>query len=198
LHQSVVTIEVASAGALQVFHGGLHKGVVRPALLLDQLHGILGAMEQWREKALEALPELRRELGDEREVFSPYALWFELLPRVCQAHRDQDDKFLGRVYGLAEWCRSQPEQEIWNSVGVSFYEHLFDEAWMRPHVPRWLSDQAVADAWSLWEYRLPPDAMAEVRKLLGRRAPDRGRPSRRGDSSSSKAGQRQRERRDRR
>src|SRR5215471_6466922 len=103
-------------------------------------------MDRWRERAMEALPELHGELEDERGVFSPYALWFELLPRLRQAHREQDDDLLGRIYGLAEWCRAQPEKEIWNSVGVAFYEHLFDESWMRPHVSRWLSDEAVAGA----------------------------------------------------
>jgi hypothetical protein len=128
-------------------------------------------MEHWRQHALEMLPELRGELENTSAVFSPHALWFELLPRVQQAHRDLNDPLLTRIYGLAEWCRTRPEQEIWNAVGVAFYEHLFDEPWMRPHVPRWLSDGAVADAWGLWERRLDAAAMNEVRGLLGPRRP---------------------------
>lgn len=160
---------------------------------------MLRAMEGWREEALETLPELSRELEDEREVFSPYAVWFKLLPRVCQAHRDGDDKLLARIYALAEWCRSQPEQEIWNSVCVSFYEHLFDEAWMRPLVPRWLSDKAVADAWPLWEYRLAPDALAEVRALLRGKMPRSAvAPRRSASDRRRRESSRRRERRDRR
>src|SRR6266436_4248595 len=102
---------------------------------------MMSTMEGWRQKALETLPESRGRLEDEREVVSPYALWFDVLPRGREAHRVGDDEYLARAYGLAEWCRSQPEQEIWNSVGVAFYEHLFDEPWMRPLVPRWLSDE---------------------------------------------------------
>lgn len=128
-------------------------------------------MERWREQALEAVPELRTELQNDRDVFSPYVLWFELLPRLRQAHRAQDDEVLARIYGLAEWCRIQPEKEIWNSVGVAFYEHLFDESWMRPHVPRWLSDEAIAGAWGLWERRLDAEDMNEVRRLLRSRRP---------------------------
>jgi hypothetical protein len=130
------------------------------------LSSVSGVVERWRAEALRALPELRQLLENEKIVFSPYALWFELLPRVRQAHRDHDDDFLARAYSLADWCRRQPEKDLWNSVGVCFYEHLFDEVWMRPLVARWLSREAVVDAWGLWEYFLPPDAMAEVRTLL--------------------------------
>jgi hypothetical protein len=130
-------------------------------------------VERWRERALEALPELGGELENDHDVFSPYALWFDLLPRLRRAHRDRDDELLARIYGLAEWCRIQPGQEIWNSVGVAFYEHLFDESGMRPHVPRWLSDEAVREASGLWERRLDAEAMDEVHRLLRSRQPDR-------------------------
>lgn len=112
------------------------------------------------------LPELRHLLESEDEIWSPHALWFELLPRVREAHRAGDDTFLERVYGCAEWCRVQPERAVWNAVGVSFYEHLLDLPWMRPLVAPWLSEGAVADAWPLWEWRLPAAAMVEVRALL--------------------------------
>jgi hypothetical protein len=123
-------------------------------------------VELWRERALEVMPELRQLLESEEEIFSPNALWFELLPRVREAHRADDRVFLKRACGYAEWCRVQPDREIWNAVGVSFYEHLFDQPWMRPLAAPWLSEGAVADAWQLWEGRLPAAAMAEVRALL--------------------------------
>ncbi len=115
---------------------------------------------------MEVLPELRHLLESEEEIFSANALWFELLPRVQEAHRVGDRAFLGRAYAYAEWCRVQPDREVWNAVGVSFYEHLFDQPWMRPLVAPWLSKGAVADAWQLWEGRLPADVMSEVRALL--------------------------------
>lgn len=39
----------------------------------------------WRRKAIEQFPELRRELNDSVEMFSVYALWFELLPLASEA-----------------------------------------------------------------------------------------------------------------
>ena len=38
---------------------------------------------------------------------------------------------LRRIYGYASWARGQPVDDIQNAAGVSFYEHLFDERWMR-------------------------------------------------------------------
>jgi hypothetical protein len=86
-----------------------------------------------RERAVELFPELREELTDQDEIFSPNSLWFELLPRACGAHRTGNDDLLRRIYGYASWSWDQGG-ELANDVGVSFYEHLLDEPWMRPLV----------------------------------------------------------------
>jgi hypothetical protein len=122
-------------------------------------------MAAWRRHALEAFPELRRELTDAHEIFSVYALWFELLPRVRNAHRSADDDFLRRAYGFGEWCYHQGGY-LENAVAAAFYEHLFDERWMRPLVPRWLPKSLAADVWPLWEARLSVEDQQEVKKLL--------------------------------
>ena len=36
-------------------------------------------MSVWRRKALEAFPEMRKRIEDPGDIFSIYALWFELL-----------------------------------------------------------------------------------------------------------------------
>ena len=122
-------------------------------------------MSTWRRKAIEAFPELRRELGAKDEIYSVYALWFELLPLAQQAHRDGDDELLRRIYGYAKWC-SRQQGDLGNAVGVAFYEHLFDEAWMRPLVVRWLDEQVISDDRPLWEFMLSAESMAEVDRLL--------------------------------
>jgi len=126
-------------------------------------------MSAWRRKALEAFPELRKQIENPEEVFSIYALWFELLPLTRTAHREGDRTTLSRVYEYAEWCSRQRPQDLWNSVAVCFYEHLFDEPWMRPLAAPWLSPQIIRDHMTLWEGRLSDADMAEVRTLLKQR-----------------------------
>jgi hypothetical protein len=121
----------------------------------------------WRRRAIEAFPELRRELDAKGEVFSVYALWFELLPLAREAHRENNEDLLHRIYDFAEWC-DRHGGELSNAVGVSFYEHLFDERWMRPLVVPWLTGKIIRNVWPLWEARLSPEEMREVDGLLRR------------------------------
>ena len=119
----------------------------------------------WRRQALEAFPELQTELNDAGEIFSVYALWFELLSLVEDAHRTHNEEMLRRIYGYADWCRQQSD-ELGNAVAVAFYEHLFDEPWMRPLVVPWLSPRIISDIRPLWVAQLAPDDMKEVERLL--------------------------------
>ncbi len=123
------------------------------------------AMSAWRRKAIELFPELRRELNDGDEIFSVYAVWWELLPLAIEAHRESNDELLRRIYGYAEWC-SRQGGDLRNAAGVSFYEHLFDEKWMRPLVVPWLTGPVIHDIRPLWEAQLSSDDMKEVDALL--------------------------------
>jgi hypothetical protein len=55
----------------------------------------------WRRKALEAFPELHREIN--AKPYSVYWLFFTLLPRSRDAHVDHDADLLGRIYRYGEW-----------------------------------------------------------------------------------------------
>jgi hypothetical protein len=91
-------------------------------------------MAEWRTRATDVFPELREELlADEHEIFSPYTLWFELLPLARDAHRAENVELLRRIYDYAAWSHGQGG-DLANAVDVSFYEHLLDEPWMRPFV----------------------------------------------------------------
>ena len=122
--------------------------------------------DDWRARALASFPELREELEDEEDIFSVYTLFSELEGMVRAAHRDGDEHMLRRIYGYASWARQQPDDDIQNAVGVSFYEHLFDERWMRPLVIPWLNSAIVREYMELWEFMLAADDLEEVRKLL--------------------------------
>jgi hypothetical protein len=119
----------------------------------------------WRRKFLTWFPDLRSEA--ERPDFTIYSAFFELLPRVREATQNGDIETLRRIYGFAEWCSRQKAKDLWNGAGVGFYEHLFDShpsLW--PEFVRWLSPQVVTNCMGLWEWRLSPDKLAEVRRLI--------------------------------
>ncbi len=127
------------------------------------------AQETWRSKASDLFPSVRGELAD--EGFNTYDLFFELLSMSREAHRRRDDAALDAIYGFADWCMRQPEPELWNAAGVSFFEHLFDDRSLWPDVAARLTTAQVREHWGLWEHRLGARQMAEIRKLLGHRAP---------------------------
>jgi hypothetical protein len=126
-------------------------------------------MAAWRRRALELLPQLRRELNDGE--YTVYSLFFDLLPMLREAHDAGDTELLGRTYGFAEWCSQQPAKDLWNAAGVAFYEHLFDYPAYSERVIPWLSPHVVYTHWGLWEAMVSPSEWARVRPLLkGKRA----------------------------
>lgn len=110
-------------------------------------------------------PDLRAPLS------SPYSLFMELIPRMYQAARDEDEEALRTIFSFAEWALRQPDNHVHNSAGVSFYEHVFDgppRHW--PIIVEWISPYVVQQVSELWEFMLQPSRLAEVRKLLRDRA----------------------------
>ncbi len=126
-------------------------------------------MAAWRRKALEAfgdIPVLRNELHDPRYTY--YMVFFDLLPMVLEAHDSEDTLTLQKIYAFAEWCfRQYPRApDLNNAVCVAFYEHLFDERHHWEDVIEWLSPEVIRECWTLWEDRLTPAELRELRKLI--------------------------------
>ena len=123
-------------------------------------------MSVWRRKAIESFPELRRELNDRHEIDTVYGLWIEyLFPLWSDAHRYGNDDKLNRIYRYADWCFQQRSEDLMNSAGVCFYEHVLDHGGWERVLAR-LSNATIADVWGLWELRLSDAEMAALRKLL--------------------------------
>ena len=121
-------------------------------------------MATWRRRAIELFPELQAELN--RPDYTINLLFFDLYSAVGEAHRAHDDKRLADIYGFAEWCARQGSQPIWNSAGVAFYEHVFDEPRLSEAVAAWLPADIRANHLGLWEARLEPEAFERVKKVL--------------------------------
>jgi hypothetical protein len=90
--------------------------------------------------------------------------------RFCRdAHHRDDEDTLERVYLFAAWCYHQRRgSDLGNAVAVSFYEHLFDDWSIRDQVAKWLEPEIVDGIWPLWEARLDPEHISELRQTLAR------------------------------
>jgi hypothetical protein len=130
-------------------------------------------MAAWRREALARFPALRRDIQTPR--YSIYLLFFDLLPMVRQAHATADGDTLQQIYGFAAWCLSQPAGELRNAAAVAFYEDMFDSSqsdW--PAIAARLSPTVIGACWPLWEARLPPNKLRDLRTLLGMCPQERG------------------------
>jgi hypothetical protein len=121
-------------------------------------------MSTWRRKALALFPELKDELS--ASDYSIYQLYFDILPMEQTAHEQDDREALRRIYGFAEWCLSQREQELWNPAAVAFYEHLFDEPRLWSKVIPWLSPNVIKMVQGLLEERLDGDKYKKLLKAI--------------------------------
>jgi hypothetical protein len=117
-------------------------------------------MSAWQQKVVELFPDLREDV-DEPDV-TIYDVFRELLARVHEAHVRRDAEELRRIYGYAEWCFHQPEEEMWNAAGVAFYEHLVDQPATLQGIAEWLRPDVFLGVSGLLEARLP---VSEFRRL---------------------------------
>lgn len=109
-------------------------------------------MSTWRRKALEQFNDMRIEIQHKDTTI--YMLFFELLPRVRDAHTNNDIEKLKKIYEFAEWCGNQKSQELWNSAGVAFYEHLVDSEITFEAIPYWVKPNIFNDVKALFKHRL--------------------------------------------
>src|ERR1700752_3685877 len=109
-------------------------------------------MSTWRQKAIDCLPELRKEF--ENPTTSIYDVFIELLPATIEAHKNNDINRLRKFYDFAEWCFRQKEKDLWNSAGVSFYEHLGDHEETKNAMPQWVKKDIYNNIRCLLELRV--------------------------------------------
>ena len=108
-------------------------------------------MSTWRQKAIECAPEMKKDF--QASDLTPYTVFMELLPITREAHLDKDDEKLTKIYSFAEWCHKQKDEKLWNSVGVSFYEHLVDEESTFLQFTNWIKKEIYFDIRDLLNHR---------------------------------------------
>ncbi|MEM6822961.1 MAG: hypothetical protein AAF558_13610 [Verrucomicrobiota bacterium] len=114
----------------------------------------------WRKKAKELFPDLSWITDDPEE--SPYYLWTELYLICEKAHEEKDDKTLRNIYGFADWSIHHEDQDTWNSVGVSFYEHIVLNELAYRDLHQWVSLSAYKAAETLFKNVLSEDKFSAL------------------------------------
>ncbi len=118
-------------------------------------------MSVWRQKAIVAFPEFRKEFEDPDS--SIYDVFMELLDLAVEAHRNNDREMLVKVYQYASWCARQKEKKLWNAAGVGFYENLIDDEMTLAGIPEWVPGDIFNDTKGLMAWRLKDaDAYAKL------------------------------------
>ena len=124
-------------------------------------------MSTWRRKAIEAFPDLRHDF--EQADTTIYQVFFEVLPRVRDAHARNDTQELQRIYDFAQWCFHQKADDLQNAAAVAFYEHLVDDQLTLSQIPRWLQPNVFNDCKSLFEARLESEQFRDLCDKYARR-----------------------------
>ena len=117
-------------------------------------------MATWRKKAIECLPESRKDFENPDE--SIYLIFSTILSAVIEFHRQRSTERLQKIYDFAEWCLEQKSKDLWNAAGVSFYEHLGDHVETRQEIGRWVKHKIYAQIRELLELRLSDEEMKEI------------------------------------
>lgn len=130
-------------------------------------------MSVWRHKAIEIAPELKKDFQD--PDLSPYTVFSELLYLLEQAHINKDTPKIQKIYDYAEWCFQQKDQKLWNSAGVSFYEHLGDNDVLFLQFTNWVKKSIYMDIRNLLYQRLDDDKMTHLDKYYGWKKPQKAK-----------------------
>jgi hypothetical protein len=122
-------------------------------------------MSTWRQKAIEVAPELKKDF--QYPDLSPYTVFSELLALLERAHIENDTIKIKNIYDYAEWCSQQKDQKLWNSAGVSFYEHLCDHELTFSQFTKWVKKQIYLEHRNLLNQRYDDDKMKQLDKFYG-------------------------------
>ncbi|MCM2273680.1 MAG: hypothetical protein NDI75_02615 [Candidatus Didemnitutus sp.] len=102
-------------------------------------------MSRWRKEAFDRLPECRKQLQQEK---SPNLFFHELGEVLYQAHLQQDEDLIRRIYQYAQWCLEAPRgkdasDDLLTMVTVSFFEHLPTHREVRKEIGRFLPKSVI-------------------------------------------------------
>lgn len=102
---------------------------------------------------------------------NPGTTVYEAFSEVAWAFRtavaEHDLARLDDLLHFGAWAMQQRAEHVWNSAAVVFLEHVFDEPGAFELVAPRLPSKVTREVWTLWEGRLTPDQLKEVRGRAG-------------------------------
>ncbi len=123
-------------------------------------------MPNWRETALEMLPELAEDIY---EAETPYTAWFSLRLAFEKAYDDspRDESLIARVYAYSDWCGRAPRGEtaaddLLTCVSVCFLEHIPEHPAARADMPRWFTLEELLGSREVFVYTIGESGFAEL------------------------------------
>ncbi len=63
-------------------------------------------------------------------------------------------------------------RDIWNAIGVAFYEHLCDDRSLIPDIAPWVSPEALEDTGALMQQRAGSDNFRLLLEAIGKHRED--------------------------
>ena len=124
--------------------------------------------DDWRHEAISRFPELKDKLEDERDIETPYMLWFDLIDLFKKAYESpKDDTMINRVYSFADWCVNQPEgstaeDDLGTCVCVCFYEEIPTCPGAIEEMPKWFSHSDVLAMKSTFSYSVGEEGFQQI------------------------------------
>lgn len=117
-------------------------------------------MEAWRKLAFELFPEHK---GDYLDTENIYSVLFDLEDMVEEAHRQNNEEDLIRIYKFTEWCYTQKDEDpdIWNAAAMTFYEHLLDSDQILWAIPYWVKSDTFQEKRGDFETRMELERRGE-------------------------------------
>jgi hypothetical protein len=129
----------------------------------------IDAMEAWKQKAKELLPELVEAV---EEADTPYLLWFELREAFERAYdrSPRNESLIRRIYQYSDWCVEQPggrtaDDDLLTCVAVCFYEHIPQHPEAREDMPRWWRAEDLKEP-SIFQYHLSEKEFRDLQNFL--------------------------------
>ena len=123
-------------------------------------------MEPWRTKFSETFPEIFAQWESSDETI--YTAFMELNAKCQDAHDQNDQVTLSKIYDFAAWCARQTDEDVWNAAGVSFYEHIIDHPIALKEIPRWIPPDVFQEISSLLQWRMGDEAFLELKARYGK------------------------------
>lgn len=84
-----------------------------------------------------------------------YTLHFmELSNLTIDAHRKNNRNLLKRIYQFVESCINSKDYDIYNAVGVSFFETIIIDTIVRKEIPDYINRKTLYKVLNLWRWVL--------------------------------------------